>query len=401
MPLVDFVISNPGHHVAMMQPVISVLKQRGNMQCRVISLCPFRGFSSPTDNFSMADAFISVPDRQFRSSPAAGKQGGWQSRRLRGIAREFSWWTVLQRPLRHIFAAQPDLVVLPNDAAFPYDHIVRLLHGRGIPFMLMQEGIRFPLPTDKEHDAYGSGGAAAIAAWGETSAAYFRAQGAPSAAIHCTGSPRFDQLLNTDWRPQAEQLVAQYNFGQTNLLFLSNPIDDQGFCTTDEKMMLVRRFLAETAPLFSDPGFHLIMKLHPRESVVAFQAEADACPFHSQITVLGQAPLYPLFTLAHAAVVLASTVGLEAMLFDVPLGVLEIPGTGFVYDYVSSGAALGLHWQQPEAASGSPLASQLQTLLSGQGLQDTAVSDVYIQQNLAVRRDAAGQVATLIEYLTR
>ncbi len=377
----------------MMQPVMTELKQQGDYHCRVISLCPFRGFPSPVDQFPMADAFVSVPDRRMRSSPSSGKQGGKRSHWLRGIAREVSWQTMLQRPLHHTFNTRPNLVVLPNDAAFPYDHIVQMLHGRDIPFLLMQEGIRFPLPTDTGHDTYGSGGAAAIAAWGESSAAYFRAQGAPPQTIHCTGSPRFDHISNTDWQAQAEQLKARYGFGQTNLLFLSNPIDDQGFCTTTEKMALVRRFLAEIAPLFADPDFHLIIKLHGREPVSDFQTAVAASPFAHQITVLGQAPLYPLFTLAQAAIVLASTVGLEALLFNLPLAVLEIPGYGFVHDYVCCGAATGLTWQWP-------LPSQVQELIDGQGV-DTAVISTYLQNNLTTCSEAGAQVANLIITLTK
>ncbi|MCL4872097.1 MAG: hypothetical protein KJ063_24310 [Anaerolineae bacterium] len=377
----------------MMQPVMAELKQQGGYHCRVISLCPFRGFPSPAARFPMADAFVSIPERQIRSSPSSGKQGGKRSDWLRGIAREVSWRTMLQRPLQHTFHTPPALVVLPNDAAFPYDHIVKMLHGRDIPFLLMQEGIRFPLPTDKEQDTYGSSGAAAIAAWGESSAAYFRAQGALPETIHCTGSPRFDHICQTDWRSQAGQLQAEHGFGQTNLLFLSNPIDDQGYCTTAEKLALVQRFLAEITPLFADPGFHLIIKLHARESLAEFQTIAAAASYPHRITVLGQSPLYPLFTVAQAAIVLASTVGLEALLFGLPLAVLEIPGVGFVHDYVSAGAALGLGWQRP-------LAPQVQALLCGQGV-DTAVTAAYLQNNLAARADAVERVARLITTLTR
>ncbi|NIY17466.1 MAG: hypothetical protein GWM98_22600, partial [Nitrospinaceae bacterium] len=66
-----------------------------------------------------------------------------------------------------------------------------------------------------------------------------------------------------------------------------------------------------------------------------------------RITVIGRGPLYPLFVLSKAAIVLASTVGLEALMMDVSLGVLEIPGSGFVYDYVEQGAAMGLTWKRP------------------------------------------------------
>jgi hypothetical protein len=392
MPNIDFIISNPGHHAAMMQPVLARLKSQDGYYCRVLSLCEFRGFVSPVSQFEAADEFIAIPSRQIRSSSSTGKQSGSPfGRYLRQFARQLSWYLILARPFRQALTANPHLVLLPNDAAFPYDHIVRLLHERHLPFLLMQEGIRFPLPTDEGQDAYGSGGAVAIAAWGESSAAYFRAQGAPSETIHCTGNPRFDHILSTDWQSQAEELVAENGFGRTSLLFLSNPIDDQGFCTTAEKMALIDRFLSEIAPLFADPDFHLIIKLHPRESVPDFQATAATFPFHSQITVLGRAPLYPLFKLAQAAIVLASTAGLEALLFGLPLAVLEIPGVGFVHDYVSSGAALGLSWQRP-------LASQVNTLLDNDSANHQTATH-YIQRNLAFRQGATDHVVSLISTL--
>ncbi|NIY17465.1 MAG: hypothetical protein GWM98_22595, partial [Nitrospinaceae bacterium] len=62
---------------------------------------------------------------------------------------------LLKRPLKRLFSQKPSLVVLPNDAAFPYDLIVAMLKTAGIPFVLMQEGIRFPLPGSEEGDAYG------------------------------------------------------------------------------------------------------------------------------------------------------------------------------------------------------------------------------------------------------
>ncbi len=383
----------------MMQPVITQLKQLGDYYCRVISLCPFRGFPSPVGSFPTADAFVSIPDRQIRSAPSAGKQGGWRADWLRRAAREVSWRTVLQRPFLQQLEQKPDLVVLPNDAAFPYDHVVQMLHGRNIPFLLMQEGIRFPLPIDKEQDVYGSGGAAAIAAWGESSAAYFRAQGALPEIIHCTGSPRFDHIGITDWQPQVAQLRATHRFGQTNLLLLSNPIDDQGYCSTKEKMALIHRFLAHITPLFADPELHLIIKLHARESVVDFQKVVSQLGLAEQTTVLGQSPLYPLFLLSQAAVVMASTAGLEALLFGVPLGVLEIPGVGFVHDYVSGGAAVGLCWQQDESNVAGSMTTRLQHLLHGQGLDEMATAD-YLQKNLTFRSGATGQVASLIAQLT-
>jgi hypothetical protein len=55
-----------------------------------------------------------------------------------------------------------------------------------------------------------------------------------------------------------------------------------------------------------------------------------------------EAPLFAVLAMGRAAVVLASTVGLEALAFGLPLGVLALPGHGHVFEYVARGAALGL-----------------------------------------------------------
>jgi len=89
--------------------------------------------------------------------------------------------------------------------------------------------------------------------------------------------------------------------------------------------------------------------------------------------------------------VLASTAGLEALLFGLPLAVLEIPGVGFVHDYVSSGAALGLSWQRP-------LASQVNTLLDNDSANHQTATH-YIQRNLAFRQGATDHVVSLISTL--
>ncbi|GIK56052.1 MAG: hypothetical protein HND44_04015 [Chloroflexi bacterium] len=394
MPQIDVLFSNNSHHVAMLAPLVQTLATQSEYQVRVLSLCEFRGLVPPVEKFQMPGVtFRQIVPFRFRSPSAGGAQTGEVSRRrFRQLARQVSWQLLLQRPLRQSFNQPPDLLILPNDAAFPYNHIVAELQARHIPFLLLQEGIRFPLPNQAiQPEVYGGGGAAAIAAWGENSAAYFRQVGAPPERIHITGNPRFDFIRQTDWQAAATELRTRLPVGQTNLLLLSNPIDDQGFCTTAEKMELVRRFIIEIAPLFADPDFRLWIKLHGRESLAEFKAVTASFPFVAQMVVLQNEPLYPLFKLATAAIVLASTVGLEAMLFNLPLGVLEIPGTGFVFDYVSSGAAQGLMWAQP-------MLPQIQSLLTPSPDQ-VITARQYVQANLAAVGNATQQIVDLVGQL--
>ncbi len=394
MPLIDFVIGNPGHHLAAVRPVVRRLARRGELDCRILSLCELRGFATPAAALrqeGLAHRRL-VPGRLRSPSsfPQRRRNGGGPGG-IRRTLHGLSWHLLLRPRLWALQRARPDLVVLPNDSAFPYDRLARALNTRRIPFLLLQEGIRFPLPSGGGDGVYGTGGAAAIAAWGESSAEYFRAQGVDDERIFLTGSPRLESDLQRDWSREAAALRRRLGAGGDVLLFLSNPIDDQGFCTTHEKLELFERFVAGLSPLLEAPGFHLVVKLHGRENPVAFRAAAARAGSPRGVVIVEEAPLHALFRLAKAAVILASTVGLEALACGLPLGVLEIPGHGFVFDFVSSGAARGLRWSDP-------LAEQVQELMSG-NQADAEAAARYLRHSLARTAGAAEHLAGLIETL--
>jgi hypothetical protein len=68
--------------------------------------------------------------------------------------------------------------------------------------------------------------------------------------------------------------------------------------------------------------------------------------------------------------------------------VLEIPQVGFVYDYVSSGAAQGLTWSDP-------LADQVRALLESP-LRNKQSAEAYVAHNLASLEGATEQIMNLI-----
>ncbi len=379
MPRVDFVISNDGHHRTMSWPVAARLARDGGSTARVLSLCELRGLPTP----AAASAPSGVEVRQvvpwrLRGSPSVGPAARpGPPTAARRLARWLIWRLLLAPRLSALLGRRPALAVLPNDAAFPYDRIARLLHVRRIPFLLLQEGIRFPLTGQTGEPVYGAGGAAAVAAWGEASAGYFRAAGVAPERIHLTGSPRFDRQAS----PSAG------GTGNRTLLLATNPIDDQGLCTHDEKLALVGRFFDQLEPLFADPGFHLAVKLHSREDPRELRP-LIAERMRDRVAIHTDTPLEELFQTAGAVVVLASTVGLEALLHGLPLAVLELPGHGFQYDYVDSGAATGLSW-------GAPMAPQLASLFEPSE-QRRADVEAYLQRQFATREGAAERVARLI-----
>lgn len=378
----------------MFLPVAEELLAGGGVRCRLLSLCELRGLRSPVARFTAAGVEVRrvLPFRLRRAAGLGRGLPGRPPRALRSLVYGSAWALLLRPRLARWLADPPDLAVVPNDAAFPYDFICRRLRERGVPFLLVQEGIRFAETVFQDEGIVRQGrqGATAVAAWGAASASFFRRQGVPEERIHQTGNPRFDAILRRDWSAPARELDRRLPPGSPTLLLLSNPIELWGFCSESEKLDLIRRFLVELGPLFAESGLRVVIKLHASEPVARFQALYADLPYAGRICTLGEAPLYPLLRLGDAVVILASTVGLEALLFDLPLGVLEIPGAGFVHDFVSGGGARGL-------GLGRPLSEQVAPMLRGE--TDAAAVRAYLDRQLAAREGATERIAALVRRL--
>ena len=388
--MMTFVFTNPRHHLDMMVPVARALADRG-AACRFVSLAELRGFETPDLSQRLPRVEVRRAIPRIRRNPAVGAGIGTDhygaAARVRQLAQRAVWTLALSPRLSSLLDGSR-VVAVPNDAAFPYEELAGKLRDREIPFALLQEGIRFPLPAEQAKGAiYGLGGASALCAWGEASAAHFRSVGVPLTAIRVTGNPRFDGVDPTAWRDRGRELAASLGLDREPLLYLSNTIDDQGFCTTAQKMELFASFLRESAPLVQREGRAIAVKLHAREDVQAFRAVAKAFP---HVHVLDDAPLFAVLAMGCAAVVLASTVGLEALAFGLPLGVLEIPGHGHVFDYVASGAAVALTIGNLEDGVGRLLA----------GDTDRSRAAAFLDSHMAHRGNAARRIAETLHELS-
>ena len=374
-------LSNPGHHVAMLAPVVGVLTGR-EVSCLVLSLCELRGFESPFDDFERIGAPVqALWPRWLRRRPAAVQGAlGHSAGRRRALLRALSWHSVLEPALRKPLASVR-LAALPNDAAFPYDRIAALLRRRRIPFVLVQEGIRFPIPIEGE-ERYGLAGATAIAAWGEGSAEHFRSIGVESSRIHVTGSPRFDRApapQRMDRRPSGS--------GSVRILLVTNPIDAQGFCTRGEKVRLVAEFVGLLRDSLEKGVARLTIRPHPGEGIEEY-AERLPREDRDRVAFDTGGGLEDALARCDVAVVMASTVGLEALRRGIPLAVLPTPGHGHVFDYVDRGAALGLRLDSTLSAA----------LLghAGTGGRGAAGAETYLGRHLAHPGEATKRVAELM-----
>lgn len=379
---VAFVFTNPRHHLEMMAPVARELVRTG-ISCELVSLAELRGFDTPSapEGLSMRKVF---PFNLRRRISSTTKGQSEKPSSLRRIAQGVSWlglaaalWPTLRRT---------DLVVIPNDAVFPYQQLVQELGRRDIPFVLMQEGIRFSFPGSYAGPRYAHGGATAVCAWGDGSAEHFIDSGVPASSTVVTGAPRFDTLDPPSWTSRGAALLERLGLAAP-LVLVTNPIETQGYGTRDDKHALLAGFVDEAAPLLNERQLPVIVKSHghedPAELTRVFAATRGARWVH----VLPDVPLYEVLASARAAIILTSTVGLEALMFRVPLGVLEIPGHEPAFEYVQRAAALPIR-------RGS-VVEALTRLLEASPERVTA-GDALVKRHFYQRGHAASNVATTI-----
>jgi hypothetical protein len=360
---VSFVFTNPRHHFEMMAPVARELAARG-VTVELVSLAEVRGIDSPIAEDLTIRKVIPWNVRRRTTSVAEGMPDGSSRRRL---AQRVVWLGV--RAALWPWLRNVDLIVVPNDAVYPYLELIAWLRGRGVPYVLMQEGIRFALPKTYDGAPYGGSGAAAVCAWGQGSAEHFIATGVPASVIRVTGAPRFDGIVPEDWKRRADEFRRELGLHAPPLAFISNPIEIQGYGTREYKLDLFAKFLAEAA--IEGP---LLIKTHAHESPEDFARAAARVPNAPQL-VFARDSLFATLAAARAVIVLASTVGLEALMFGLPLAQLEIPGQPFAFEYVERGAAVPIKLGDAAAATRRLLGPNAELAAAGQRLVERHLYD--------------------------
>lgn len=379
--VISFVFSNPGHHAEIMLPVVRTLQSRGQ-PCRVVSIAELRGMTTPKWDLGGADVHKLMPLRRPIDPPRPAVDQKPRAIDVRGIAQSAMWTLGIGPRLRWLLR-NSKAVVIPNDAVFPYLQLVRSLRARSVPFVLMQEGIRFSLPID-DKVPYGKNGAQAMCVWGQGSAEYFKKIGVPADSVHVTGNPRFDGVDVARFRAEGQAALAKLGIRTAPLLYLSSPIEIQGYGSVDFKLEMFATFLREAAPIAARYGVPIVIKRHTYEDPAQFMAIAKREGV--EITVADGVGLFATLASARAAVVTASTVGLEALVFGVPLGALQIPGHGYAFEYVERGAAVPL-----EAGT---ITAGVDRLLSPPLSASNA--EAFVDRHLAHRGSAREQVSEAI-----
>ena len=377
-------ITNPNHHWQMTGPIARELKLLGHDPV-LISYSGLRRLRDKDEEYAELDLEVrKSPDltRLGLASSAGQESLGDGQAKKRRFVQTLAWNMWLRHSLLPQLRDITHLLVL-NDQSFPLNFIVPHCLKRGKWVGLLQEGIRFPTPHEEGVSAYGRSGVKRFFTWGRSSQEYFQAR-IPGAngEIVVAGNPRYDEVLHVDQSSEVHELQNRLELRKPLIGFASNPIDDLGFCTTEEKYELVRKFFADSLPVLKETGGEMLVKLHPRESSAAFEAIIQQVGGAEHISLFREQSVFLYLRAVERVVILASTVGLEALALERPVAVLPIGKHGHVHDYVSSGAALPIQLDH--------IGSQLKLWLS----EDFGDSQrQYVADNIGSGRNSAAFIA--------
>lgn len=269
---------------------------------------------------------------------AVGRKGVTQTAsrgKVRGLLRHAAWYARLAPRLEwQLRRRKPDLVVIPNDLAYPFDRIVDMLKRLKIRFVLYQEGILFRLP-DSELRPYGAGGADAIAAWGSYAADYFvDVAGAPRHTVHPVGSPRHDDFSREAFEADAARLRAEVPAGFRLITFFGTTVDKPGgHCTSAEKLLSIEQFVESLAPLMDTHPFKLWVKPHAGENATEYAEILARSAIRDHAELRTSLPTFPAVLASDAVIMNGSSIGVEALLLGARVGVIPVPRTGYPFDY--------------------------------------------------------------------
>jgi len=343
MKLVHFYISNNNHHWQIMKPIIIETLKNKNVSIKLISLCGFRRMETPAKELDgLGVAYEDIASLKFKgATTSTGQNVGGSQGILRKTIRAVLWTFWVKLDFVRVNRQLPDLVIVPNDIAFPFDRICKWFRKKKVRFMLIQEGIRFPLPNEGKLN-YGKNGPSDILAWGEDSASYFRSLKLKDTNIVAAGNPRFDEVLSRDYSEEVNRIRKELSLGPLNFLYVSNPIDDQGLGTYQEKMDCFEKFLIRLLPQLKKSELKILVRLHPREDRKSFEEIIEKLELKEAVLWVHSYPLFACLQVVNMSIILASTVGLESMLCNTPVGVIRLKNYIYVFNYVSSGCALGI-----------------------------------------------------------
>jgi hypothetical protein len=338
---IDIVITNPNHHVLITLPIARELQKQG-ISVRYISLCEVRKFKTPVKLFEDTKIRFEYFDIKLPQGKAVESKKANRLQKIKSLLlREVFWISVLRPKISKWLLNTTHIVVL-NDTAYPSNYILKSAKRKSIISILLQEGIRFPLPVEKINN-YGSTGVDYLITWGQKSVDYFKNVTHHKTNILGLGSPGFDKSLfiqqSLDSIPQQIKRIAIFG----------NPIDDQAFVSSEEKIALyidLARTLMDYSATYNRE-LEIVFKNHPRESPEMLRSILKKNGLRHIKVYESNSDVDIVINSVDAGIVFASTVGINVILHGKKLAVVKLKHHDYLGDYVQDNVAYGLNIYEP------------------------------------------------------
>jgi CDP-glycerol glycerophosphotransferase (TagB/SpsB family) len=166
-------------------------------------------------------------------------------------------------------------------------------------------------------------------------------KGANSENITVTGSPLHDMIFHKDcsrFGESKDQILRGLAIGNQDgiIMFATQPLAKYGICSVTEQRCLTE-MIVETCARLSD--CHLVIKLHPRESIEDYAYLAES-PLRDRFRLVADndIDLYSLLEASRVVLNQDSTVGIDAVLCDKDLITISLLTRSLV-DYAEFGAS--------------------------------------------------------------
>jgi glycosyltransferase involved in cell wall biosynthesis len=240
---------------------------------------------------------------------------------------------------RRILAVNPpDIVCIVPDSAPPQKMAAAVARKYHIPSMTVLSAILY------DHPILGAGRLVAdrVAVMGEMARAIYLKKGIAPERVIVTGIAHFDHIFRRN-REQDKEILSKFKIDPSKriIVFATEAI------SIDETVAMIKGTI-EAVLKIEDSLF--VIKVHPREEIEPYEKIAES--YHdSQIHVVRDIDLYALLHNCQLLITQFSTTGLEAMMFDKPVVIINLFGKPERIPYVTSGAVLGVyHYQDIEPA---------------------------------------------------
>lgn len=152
----------------------------------------------------------------------------------------------------------------------------------------------------------------------------------PPTAVVVTGSQRFDRAVNQEFSKESFHKRIDVPMTKKIIAYITSP--------TAYNEEMTKALLEEANKI---PNAMIVIKIHPAETRGFY--EKIITTTKSDAIVLDDADLYDVLNASDVMVTYLSTAGLEAMLMNKPVAILNLTGADDIVSYVKSGAAAGMY----------------------------------------------------------